>query len=68
MEEAELKRARIEWLKCSQSPDYFIHTYCQIYNATDRAWIPFSLWQAQRDTLQTIASNRLLIVLKARQL
>lgn len=68
MDAQEAKRARIEWLKCSQSPAYFIDQYCQIYNASLRAWIPFVLWPAQIGTLQTIVENRLLIILKARQL
>lgn len=61
-------QARVEWLKCSRSPTYFIHQYCYIYNATEREWIPFHLWPAQVSTLRTILDSRLLLVLKARQL
>lgn len=59
---------RREWLKCSASAIYFIHQYCQIYDATARAWIPFHLWRAQRNSLNTILNNRLVVILKARQL
>jgi hypothetical protein len=62
------ERAKVEWLKCSYEPAYFLNQYCRIYNATDRDWIPFDLWPAQEETLQTIVDNRMLIVLKARQL
>lgn len=61
-------REKREWLKCWHSPLYFISQYCQIYDATLGVWIPFSLWEAQADTLRTIVNNRLTIILKARQL
>lgn len=60
--------ARIEWLKCEQSASYFIHTYCQIYDATESKWIPFHLWPGQLSTLDDIINNRLTVILKARQL
>ena len=53
---------------CFVHPDYFIDRYCEIYDATDREWIPFDLWPEQRDTLFTITDNRLVVILKARQL
>lgn len=59
---------RIEWLKCSRSVIYFVDTYCQIYDATQSKWIPFKLWPAQVNVLNTLARDRLVIVLKARQL
>lgn len=61
-------RKRIEWLKCAADPAYFVHEYCFIYNATEREWLPFRMWPAQLTTLEQIATQRLLIVLKARQL
>ncbi len=59
---------KAEWLKCSFSPAYWIHTYVQIYDATEKVWIPFKLWREQFETLKTIQDNRLVIILKARQL
>ena len=59
---------RIEWLKCTRSVSYFVHNYCYIYDATQSKWIPFHLWPAQVNVLETFASDRLVIVLKARQL
>ena len=53
---------------CFVHPDYFIGRYCEIYDATDREWISFDLWPEQKDTLYTITDNRLVIILKARQL
>ena len=61
-------QAQREWLKCEGSIDYFTHTYGQLYNATQQAWLPFRLWPAQRRTLQRMRDERLLVVLKARQL
>lgn len=59
---------KLEWLKCAESPVYFIHTYVQIYDATAQTWIPFRLWREQVKTLLSILNNRLVIILKARQL
>jgi hypothetical protein len=57
-----------ELRKCRKSPAYFLDTYGQIYDATLRAWLPFRLWPAQLQTIETIADHRLTVILKARQL
>lgn len=57
-----------EWLACSESCLYFLHHYGFIYDATEKRWIPFKLWKAQGITLRVIVKNRLVIILKARQL
>lgn len=67
-EEAQAHQAKMEWLRCRASAYYFIHNYCQIYDATKGVWVPFHLWGAQIDTLRTIKDNNLVLVLKARQL
>jgi hypothetical protein len=59
---------RKEMDKCYSSPAYFLDTYCQIYDATSREWVPFRLWAAQFQIIKSLASNRLLVMLKARQL
>jgi hypothetical protein len=59
---------RTEVHKCRRSFEYFLDTYCQIYDATSGSWIPFALWPAQQQALQMIISNRLTVILKARQL
>ncbi len=70
--ELELRRRRAkheaEWQRCKADRAYFIDTYCQIYDATAREWVPFTLWQAQRTTLDMLHAHRLTVVLKARQL
>ena len=58
----------IEWLKCSESPIYFVDNYCRIYDAIERDWIKFSLWPLQAKALITILNNLLIVILKARQL
>jgi len=60
--------AKEEIAMCLFHPDYFIDNYCEIYDATDREWIPFDLWPEQKETLFTITDNRLVVILKARQL
>lgn len=57
-----------EWERCAADKPYFIQQYCQIYDATVRAWIPFDLWPEQRDALDTLMRERLVAILKARQL
>jgi hypothetical protein len=54
--------------KCRKSVAYFLDTYGQIYDATSSDWVPFVLWPAQKQALQTIIDHRLMVILKARQL
>ena len=58
-----------EWAHCRANAHYFIETYCHIEDK-DAAEIiqPFRLWPMQREALSEILSNRLTIILKARQL
>lgn len=62
------ERYRIEWLKCAESIEYFTLNYVQIYNATDQAWLNFALWPAQQAVLRRMVDERMLVMLKARQL
>lgn len=64
----ELGQQQAEWDKCAASVVYFIVTYCQIYDATFGVWVPFELWKSQEPTLLSMVVNRLLCILKARQL
>jgi hypothetical protein len=54
--------------RCRDDVRYFTERYCRLYNATAQAWLPFTLWPAQRATLGCMESERLLVILKARQL
>jgi hypothetical protein len=54
--------------KCFNSPAYFIHTYCHIYDSVQLDWIPFRLWPSQVRVIQDIHNNQLTVILKARQL
>jgi hypothetical protein len=57
-----------EYLKCKANPVYFIFNYCKILDPVAGEWIPFKLWPEQRDTVNALKENRLIIILKARQL
>jgi len=57
-----------ELQKCRVDVAYFIATYCQIYNATEREWVRFDLWEAQLQILNDFQESLLSLVLKARQL
>lgn len=59
---------RVEWMKCATDVGYFTVRYAAIYNATARAWVHFDLWPAQQTVLTQMACERLLVILKARQL
>lgn len=61
-------RMRVEWLKCGLAPAYFVRRYVQVYDATQQAWLPFDLWPAQERALRRMDADRLLVILKARQL
>ena len=54
--------------KCRSSPGYFLDRYGHIYDAVVADWVPFRLWPAQFQALDTIAARRLTVILKARQL
>jgi len=47
---------------------YYVDNYCYVFDATVGEWIPFNLWPEQITALRTISENRLLVILKARQL
>lgn len=57
-----------ELLKCQMSCAYFINEYVKIYDAIEKEWIPFKLWPAQFKVLETLLSDRLIVILKARQM
>lgn len=54
--------------RCYASPVYFADNYCRIYDSVTSDWIPFDLWPAQKETLQLIHTNQLVVILKARQI
>ena len=58
----------LELAKCLESPEYFIDTYIQIYDATEGTWIPFRLWPEQKEVLAKFHDEELTVALKARQL
>jgi hypothetical protein len=57
-----------ELAECRRDPVYFLDHYCQIYDANRRAWLPFHLWPAQKQTVRVFQDHHLVVVLKARQL
>ncbi|MEO1290041.1 MAG: hypothetical protein AAFV93_19990 [Chloroflexota bacterium] len=58
----------LEAVICAADPQYFIITYCKIYDAQEKDWIPFELWQQQIELLALFHHEQLVICLKARQL
>jgi hypothetical protein len=68
--ETERKRCLMEVLKCRRSFAYFCDAYCQILcdDGQGGRWAPFRLWPEQRRVAGLLEANRLVVVLKARQL
>jgi len=58
---------RQEYIKCAQSPSYFMHKYCYIQHPT-RGRIIFGLYPFQDKVLSLWKDNPYSIVLKSRQL
>ena len=57
-----------EWERCRDDRAHFIRAYVQIYNATERRWLPFDLWPAQEALLDELPAHQRVVILKARQL
>ncbi len=72
--ELELRHRRQEYfndpdyLGCKSDVVCFIENYISIYDATSSDWVPFLLWDAQKETLRVLQENKLTVLLKARQL
>jgi hypothetical protein len=58
----------IETAMCRHEPFYFVDRYCRLYNAQELDWVPFHLWPAQAETIDTVRDHRRVVILKARQL
>ena len=56
-----------EFVKCKESPPYFIRKYVQIVHV-DRGLIPFDLYDFQKKALNDFTEHRFSVILKARQL
>jgi hypothetical protein len=54
--------------RCSADFVYFTLNYVRIYDATEKAWIPFELWPEQQDVAVDLTVEKLMVILKARQL
>lgn len=54
--------------RCYADPVYFTGKYCYIYDSVSTSWIPFDLWPAQKEVIDLIHANRLVVILKARQI
>lgn len=56
-----------EWANCEADPAYFIYNYCKILDPVEKDWIPFHLWDAQFEVLDSWLANQYNLGLKARQ-
>lgn len=68
--ETETDEEQAERHRCTESAAYFIQTHVQIYDPTPgiSRWLPFDLWPAQNEVLDELSVERMLCILKARQL
>lgn len=66
---AEMDKSRAEELgKCFANAAYFIDNYCKIYDSISSDWVPFKLWDCQKQLVSQIHYQQLTVILKARQL
>jgi len=67
--EQELTKEEIvaEIIKCRKDPLYYILKYCKISHPM-KGFIPFEMYDFQKDLVVKIKDNRFVVVLKARQL
>ena len=64
---ADVRKAEAKY--CMEHPAYFVETYVHIEDKDAAELIvPFKLWDGQKKALQAFANDRLIVVLKARQL
>ena len=69
LERRKRQRAHIpESEKCAGDFIYFVMEYVQIYDATEKKWIPFKLWAEQQEVALDLTVEKLIVILKARQL
>jgi len=68
----DLAHIAAEWCACAADPAYFIHHYVLLDTKDGAgeggAWAPFRLWPAQLRALDAVHAEKLLAILKARQL
>ena len=55
-----------EYIKCSESPEYFAEHYIKIVNV-DRGLVPFDMYDYQRDMIKKFDKNRFVITKMPRQ-
>ena len=61
------KAIKREFLKCAESPVYFLRKYCVIQHPL-KGKIPFNLYDFQERTIEDLLKNEYNVILKARQL
>lgn len=57
----------LEYIACYHSAEYFINNYIYIYDSVSIDWIPFDLWEAQKRVLEKLINEKLVCILKTRQ-
>ncbi len=57
-----------EWATCAVSFGYWCDHWAQVYDASARTWLRFQLWPAQLAVADALQGERLVVMLKARQL
>ena len=56
-----------ELFVCGRDPLYIIKEFCQIYDNQTRTWIPYKIWDAQIEVLDSFETQQFVIILEARQ-
>ena len=61
------KSLLLEYVKCSQDPSYVIEKYFETFDKTQEGFVPFNLFDKQRQLITNYQNNRFNLVLKYRQ-
>jgi len=61
------KAIKVEYIRCSQDPAYFMEKYCKIQHPS-RGTIPFKPYEFQKNAVREFRDNSKNIILKCRQM
>lgn len=57
----------VEYIKCIKSVEYYAENYCEVFDQTRNGYVPYHLFDTQKELLKEYEKNRFNLVLKYRQ-
>ena len=62
-----MRDLKLEYIKCASDPVYFIENYLQTFDQTRNGYVPFTLFERQKDVIRGYRTHNNNLVLKYRQ-